>query len=634
MRPSLRLSSFLAGFLMVGAIPFVPDALAQNAPVGDDTGAGEAAPAAPARDVRSWTTFKGDPQRTGNSAANVKLPLSLNWRFSSDAPSRTYVTSPLIIGAPGRQRAVFGAGRNVYSLDSQTGALVWKSPDLTSNVITPLTLLSGDSGDLIIVAQQGGRLAALRAIDGGRVWEVDALSSISNAGPILVNTAQGQRIVVAVGAGRLVAFNLDGTLDPKWQVTLGQYGISPTSSMSLSQDGNLIYICGSDSRLYAIDAQKGALAFPIQLAANSSVTPIVAGNQLIASNSRLVSAYKSSNGASLWNFDPRGEVIGSPSVGTDATGKNIVYFGTRNGSFYALDNAGGQKWKTEVGIGFTGSPVVLPTVVICGTANGLLIGLNPSSGAVIWQYRLKTDRAIQVQEQTGRGEGRGGRGGDSDGGRGGRRGGAGSGAGSGGTARNGQVRTWGVSSAPAAIDGQLLVFGDNAALYSFTTDLFDADPPRVVEPSLALPDDKNKIISLLLNNGNLQLPGRGPIYFAAQLEDTGSGVDPNSIKATLDDVAIAADAIDFQPSTGVLTVTLLDPLKGGTGLPDGLKNLTVTAMDYAGNPLQYSVGFLVDNTVAAPSAQVDLPAGQNDNPGETGGDTGDENGAIQNGAMQ
>ena len=56
-------------------------ALAQDAPPAAD---------APARDVRSWTTFKGDPQRSGSSTANIKLPLSLQWRFSSDAPARSY----------------------------------------------------------------------------------------------------------------------------------------------------------------------------------------------------------------------------------------------------------------------------------------------------------------------------------------------------------------------------------------------------------------------------------------------------------------------------------------------------------------------------------------------------------------
>ncbi len=625
MRAFSRLTPVLAGFLLANAPFDAHHAFAQGAPAvpAGATLPDAPMPDAPVRDALSWTTYKGDAQRTGNSTANVKLPLALRWRFSSEAPSRTYQTSPLVIGAPGRQRIVFGAGKNVFGLDMQTGAQVWKSPDLTSNVITPLTLLSGEGGDMIITAQQGGRLAALRANDGGRIWEVDALASISDSGPILVNTNQGQRIVVAVSAGRLVAFKLDGTLDAGWQVPLGRYGISPTSSMTLSKDGTLIFICGSDAKLYAIDARKGALAYSIQLAANSSVTPVVAGEQVIASNVRLISAYKALGGASVWNFDPRGEIIGSPSVGQDATGKTIIYFGTRNGIFYALDDTGAQVWKTDAGNGFTGSPLVLPSIVICGTTNGLLLGMDPSNGTITWQYRLKSDRLVVAQPQNQQGRGGGGGGNRRRFQRGGAPGG-----------QNGpQIRTWGVSSAPTAVNNQLLVLGDNAALYSFTTESFDAAPPRVVEPSIALPDEQNQITALLLGNDNLQVPGRGPIYFAAQLEDTGSGVDSKSIKVTVDGLNMAADTIDFQVATGILTVTLLDPLKGGTGFPDGLKNLNLTALDYAGNQLNYSVSFLVDNTASAPRAQGNGGNGRNGGNGPNGGN-GDPNPFDPNGGDQ
>lgn len=549
-----------------------------------------AAPAtAPAaRDTLTWTTFKGDPQRTGSSTANVRLPLSLLWRHSSEAPSRSYTTSPLVIGAPGRQLVIFGAGPNVFALDPETGAQTWRSPNFTSAVVTPPTLVSGENGDLILVAQQSGRLAALRTSDGGRVWEVDALSSITAAGPVVVETAKGRRIVVAVNTGKLLAYNFDGTLDKDWQVSLGAFNITPTSSMSLSSDGRLLFICGSDAKLYCIDVQQATIAYVIQLAANSSVTPVVAGDQLIASNVRRVSGYKASGGSTLWNFDPRGEVIGSPSIGRDIAGNQVIYFGTRNGVMYALDNTGAQVWKTEVGSGITGIPLVLPSMIVVGTSNGLLLGFEPSNGALIWQFRLKTER-VPARPTGGRG--------------GGRRGGGGFGGGT--TSSSNQPRIWPVSSAPTAVDNRLYVLGDNASLYSFTTQAFDAAPPRVIEPSLAVPDDQNKIAALLLTPENPQIvPGRGPIYFAAQVDDSGSGVNPTSIQVTLDGVAMPADSIDFQASSGVLTVTLLDPEKGGTGFPDGLKNITVTALDYAGNRLQFNTSFLVDNTAPAPSSQT------------------------------
>jgi hypothetical protein len=112
-------------------------------------------------------------------------------------------------------------------------------------------------------------------------------------------------------------------------------------------------------------------------------------------------------------------------------------------------------------------------------------------------------------------------------------------------------------------------------------------------------------------------------------------VDIKSIKVTLDEATIPAAAIDFQVSSGVLTATLLDPKTGGTGFPDGLKNVVLTAKDYAGNTLQYSFSFLVDNTASAPRARRvftpdpnTLPDGDGDGGGEGdgGGVNGEENG--------
>ena len=99
----------------------------------------EAPPAVATANTTAWTTFKGDAQRTGTTSAAVTLPLSLQWRFSSIGPARSYITTPLIIGAPGSQRAIFAAGGVVYAIDVNTGAQIWKSPDSTSNIAVPLT---------------------------------------------------------------------------------------------------------------------------------------------------------------------------------------------------------------------------------------------------------------------------------------------------------------------------------------------------------------------------------------------------------------------------------------------------------------------------------------------------------------
>lgn len=542
-----------------------------------------------ARDTTTWTTYKGDPQRTGSSDANVRLPLSLLWRFSASAPARSYDASPLVLGAPGDQNVFFAVGRNIYCLSTQTGQQVWRSNNFTSNPTAPLTVLGTDTGDVIISAQQSGKVSALRVADGALAWEGDAQGSLSNAAPVVISTVNGPRIVCALSTGRLVAFAPDGTLDPNWRVTLSRFGAAPTTSMTLSSNGSLIFLATSDAKVYAVDARRGAVAYSVPLGGTSLVTPTIAGDQLIVCSPTRVQGLQASGGAAQWSFDPRGEVVGSPAVGRDVSGKRVVFFGTRGGSFFALDDSGGQVWKTDLGVRLSGSPLVLPSMVVVGTGNGLLIALDPSNGTVLWQYRLKSERVVQSQPADPN---------DPN------------------AQPTSETRLYGVSSAPAAVDGQLYVLADNAALYGFSTQRLDAVPPRLIEPSLAVPNENGRVTALLLAPDNaVVVPGRGPIYFAGQLDDTGSGIDPASFSVSLDGTALPATAINFDAASGVLTLTLLDPQQGGTSFPDGPKTLNLTARDYAGNALQSSLGFLVDNTAAPPAAQPNDGGDQNPPPG-------------------
>ena len=615
--------AFLGGALLAST------ATAQVAP---------AAPAAPAArgvgaQTSAWTTFKGDRQRTGASDAKVSLPLALQWRYSSTGPARTYTTTPLVIGAPGRQRVIFASGQNVYALDAQTGAQLWKSPDLPSSVIVPLTLLPTSRGDLILALQSGGRLVALQSADGGRVWETDTGAQATEAGPILAETTGGTRIICALNTGLVVALDETGALDPNWRVQLGNFGVSTASSMSLSSDGSRLFLLGNDAKLYYIDALAGRVLYAVLQDSRSGVTPVVNGDTVLTANARRVAAWSVENGAPKWTLAPPGDVVGSPALMRDAAGAGantrgnagtnadagLLFFGTRNGKFQAVNAADGTvKWQVDLGdtVKLTGSPLALRDVVMVGTSDGVLLGFRPADGTIVWQYRLQTERVANLRPRAPRFQN------TAEGGPGFGAGGAPDG---GGETRTQTVRTYGISSAPAAIDNTVFVWGDNAALYAFTAKPFDADPPRVVEPSIAVNATDRQLLSLLVTPENPQIvPGVGPFYFATQIDDVGSGVDPTSIKISIDDVPVDPTRVFYGVATSVLTVTLVDPAKNDPALTDGLKKVTVTARDYAGNSVSFVTNFLVDNTAAAPAvpgAGTAAPGGApgGNGPGMNGG---------------
>ncbi len=601
-------------------------------------------PTTPAASTTAWTTFKGDPQRTGSSAAATKLPLSLQWRFSSIGSAHSYITSPLVIGAPGNQIVVFAADNVVYATDVNTGAQVWKSPELASSISVPLTLLSTDDGDLILALQSSGRLAAIKTADGGRAWEVDCGALATEAGPIIVKTKKGPRIICALNTGRLVAVTFAGVIDKDWQLQIGAIGTSAASSMAVMPDNSRMFIMGSDSRLYIINVPEARVLFSLPQATRSSITPIATNDAIYTASGKRLSSLRIGDGGANWTLTADDDIVASPSLMQPADGSKqgaLIFFGTRGGKFSAVDAAKGTiKWEKTLTDtpSITGSPLVLKNVVLVGTSTGALVGFNPTSGDILWQYSLGTERVYDLKSARERenstfgggrfGGGRGGRGGGGFGGRG--------GGGFGGTGRNSEPekRTYGVSSAPAAIDNHVFVLGDDAALYGFTSLPFDADPPRIIEPSIAVNATDRNLLALLLKPDSPQIvPGIGPFYFAAQIDDVGSGIDPSSVTVSINDKPLEAARVFYGQASGVLTATLVDPAKNDPALTDGLKKVVISAKDYAGNVTSFSTSFLVDNTTPAPAAPTTYRNGSRGgrNGGRNGGRGGNFGGGDPNG---
>ena len=645
--PSLR------AHLLLAALPLLGLAQAWPARSQDAVGVATTTTNTATGTTGDWTTYKGDSQRTSGRNIALPLPLNLLWRHSATVETGT-ASAPVVVGSGAERRIFFSAGTTVFCIDGSTGSSLWQSKVLTRPVTAPLLYVPGAAGadGMIVAVTSGGQISALRTGDGGQIWTASAGSPIPNAAPVVARTANGDRLIVALATGQLVAYTLEGTVDPRWRIeALNPQGrVAPNATPALSQDGTRLFIPAQDQKLYVVDVTKGKVDFAISLPGASTSSPMVLGDQVVATSGESVVGYRVRTGDPIWRVNLGGQVPASPAGMIDAAGRPVVYIGARNNMFYAIDATKGGKvlWKRDLGESVSGTASITSNAVVVGTSRGVVFALKPEDGSILWQYRLRTERTPTPTGGAGRGGagfGRGGAGGAGfggagfggagfggegggggygggyggggggygGGGYGGGRDGGGRGNGRGGGGRGGGGRdtpvaptVYGVSAPPVIVDGQAYVMGDNVAIYCFDTQPFDSAPPRVVEPSVSVPSQEGALAALLLDENRPQrVPGKAPMYFAAQIDDTGSGLDPKSLQAQLNDTPISTDRVTYSPGTGVLTLVLNQKDAGGAGtnLPDGTYTLTVSGKDYAGNAMRYTGRVQVDNTAPPPSSQ-------------------------------
>lgn len=88
-------------------------------------------------------------------------------------------------------------------------------------------------------------------------------------------------------------------------------------------------------------------------------------------------------------MEPDGSVTSQPTA--PVVYNETVYWGDRNGKFYALNLDGTQKWEFDTGTEIYSRPAIYNGVVYVPNTNGDLYALNESDGSEIWSV-TKSDR--------------------------------------------------------------------------------------------------------------------------------------------------------------------------------------------------------------------------------------------------
>lgn len=132
---------------------------------------------------------------------------------------------------------------------------------------------------------------------------------------------------------------------------------------------------------------------------NLSSIPVAAGDWAMFGRDPLHSGTANSGNAAI-----QGDVKALFSTGqiiysSPAVSNGVVYFGSRDNKFYAIDaDTGARLWEFRTGSWVESSPAIVNNVVYFGSNDGHLYALNALTGTEIWRFQtpfpIKTAPAV------------------------------------------------------------------------------------------------------------------------------------------------------------------------------------------------------------------------------------------------
>lgn len=536
-----------------------------------------------------WPQLRGDAQRSGIAGEAIKPPLAVLWRFTGGYQSNN-LTSPVIVGDTVYYTTRVNAqqGGVLYALNAKTGQRKWSFPTEANGLpsgayfTTTATHANGklyigsSSGTLYILDAKTGRevvgpFQLGRRIESAPIVENETLYFGSNDGTFYaLDTVTGER--------RWTKVDAKNRRNTGYAYSAGE-GISSAPIMA----GDMLLFQTSDNQIHGLKQATGNFRWKTRLPYTFLPNGMsFSGNSLFVATGPALYSVLPTSGSVRWYRNLPNDILAAPAIS-----EGIAYAGCKQsdgdgGLLYAVKDNGREQWKSPVRLPYapSGAPVISGDVIYVPGQRGTVMGIDKTDGSLLWSYRLQasTNRANTTINPE--------------------------------TAIVGPL---------AMANGTLFTLSSDGTLTAFRADAPDATGPVFTE--------------LYPKPGN-SLNGKPPFVVAATINDSGCGLNPESVSGALDgkDVTVTFDlkrSLMYYATQS--TGRLVDP-----PLADGRHEFTLRAKDWRGNETVQTWSFVVDNTLPqrsttpAPGAPRSTGAGS----GKSGAGTGAGSGAGTRGGTR
>jgi len=203
--------------------------------------------------------------------------------------------------------------------------------------------------------------------------------------------------------GRIYLGNTAGTFfcaeratgDARWKFTLPANTTFKGIRSSAAADSGTVVFGAEDGRIYALDAETGALRWTFDTGAPVAASILITGGKAIAGNLRgTLTALDLYRGQLAWEAE-----TGAPIYANAIPAGDLVVVGNLAGSMSAFRTTDGMRaWKADLEGPVNSGGVLAGSTIYVGTMKKFAYGLDPDDGAVTWKVeaggRIRTSPAV------------------------------------------------------------------------------------------------------------------------------------------------------------------------------------------------------------------------------------------------
>jgi eukaryotic-like serine/threonine-protein kinase len=365
--------------------------------------------------------YRGGPARTGSYPVPHEAGASPAWKYRAGgqitsapvvAGDTVYVTNG--VQTPDSKNAATGswARAMAHAVDALTGKVRWSVRIEGGSESSPAVAAGtgGEDRGRVYFGSRYGLVYALDAHTGEQIWASRAYirdneSAVSRGFPAglgvnIVSSPAVDHGTVYIGGGDCGVYALDAargtvrwTYQANQELLPGRAGtrplrpgmiVAPQVRSSPAVVDGVVFICGPDLHLYALDAATGQPRWSSRLRSHAS--PAVSDGMVYVGG---LQALDAGTGTPRWQHQAADLTFGGHQPPAVADG--VVYLaaatGRRGGAVVALDAATGERrWLHRCRGPVSTAPAVADGLVQVGTGNHL-VALSATTGARRWRRR-------------------------------------------------------------------------------------------------------------------------------------------------------------------------------------------------------------------------------------------------------